>query len=369
VAKSTNMGKTRYAGIYRRPNGKYLARIRNRFGNLSKAFTALDAAHRWRRDTLADLENGRAVVLDGEVVTVAEAESQRRKAAGRTLADLIDRFKLTGECRVPPPHLDQYTEDLGDKPVDEITRADVQALLEKHTQGRAPATFNRYRAGIHRLMNYAREVDWVRDNVVTGIKRKREDNRRDRLISPDEEMALLAACETHDTQGRLPTMFALLMATGARVGELQGLTWGDLDLKAGTARLGWGTTKNNQARTLIIRGVALERLKAYAKVQPLNKDELVFRNDVGHSPYDATKEFRVVADSLGLRDVVLHNCRHTFATRIARVPGMTLVMLRDALGHKSLAMVQRYTHEMTDDLAAKIEAMLSRRSNLTCNRL
>ena len=74
VAKSTNMGKTRYAGIYRRPNGKYLARIRNRFRNLSKAFAALDAAHRWRRDTLSDLENGRAVVIDGEVLTTAEAE-------------------------------------------------------------------------------------------------------------------------------------------------------------------------------------------------------------------------------------------------------------------------------------------------------
>ncbi|MCB0066024.1 MAG: tyrosine-type recombinase/integrase [Caldilineaceae bacterium] len=360
MAKSiSTMGKTRYAGIYRRPGGKYLARIRNRYGNVSKAFTDLDGAYRWRRDAMSDLENGRAVVLEGEVVGVEEAERRQRQGQGRTLKDLIKRFKQTGECRVPQPHLDQYEDTLGDLSVDEITRADVQDLLDKHTTGRAPATFNRYRAGVHRLMNFARELDWVRDNVVTGIKRKREDNRRDRLISPDEEKALLKACEAHDPQGRLATIFSLLMATGCRVGELQGLTWGALDLKAGTARLGWGTTKNGHARTLVIRGAALARLKQYAKIQPLSKNELVFIHDTGNRPYDATKEFRVVADGLSLTDVVLHNARHTFATRLARVPGMTLVMLRDALGHKSLAMVQRYAHEMTDDLAAKIEEMLS----------
>lgn len=86
------MGKTRYAVIYRRPNGKYLARIRNRLGNLSKAFSALDAAHRWRCDTLSDLENGRAVVLGGEVVTVAEAERQWT-APGFEEASTLERMK------------------------------------------------------------------------------------------------------------------------------------------------------------------------------------------------------------------------------------------------------------------------------------
>ena len=82
----------------------------------------------------------------------------------------------------------------------------------------------------------------------------------------------------------------------------------------------------------------------------------MFQSDSG-SVYEVTKAFRGVADSLGLHDVILHSCRHTFATRMARVPGMTLVMLRDALGHKSLSMVQRYAHEMTDDLGSFIDKM------------
>ena len=357
MAKTTTMGKTRYAGVYRRTNGKYLARIRNRFGNVSQAFTDLDAAYRWRRDTLSDLENGRAKIVDGEVLSAEEVERRRRTASGRTLSDLIDRFEKTGECRIRAAYLNFWRDELGKMLIDEITRAKIRTCLDK-IEG-APATYNRYRSGIHRLMSYANEVDWINGNPVTGIKLKREDNRRDRIISPDEEKALLAACEAHDPRGRLATMFALAVGTGARVGEIQGLTWGVLDLKAGTARLGYGTTKNREPRTLVIRGDALARLKEYAKVQPLNPDELLFVDDNGSRPYDVTKEFRLTADSIGLTDVVMHNARHTFATRLARVPGMTLVMLRDALGHKTLAMVQRYAHEMTDDLGAAIDRMMS----------
>jgi len=43
---------------------------------------------------------------------------------------------------------------------------------------------------------------------------------------------------------------------------------------------------------------------------------------------------------------------------LSRVPGMTMTQLRDAGGWKSLAMVARYSHEMTDDLASKLEQML-----------
>jgi hypothetical protein len=41
---------------------------------VSRAFTDLDAAYRLRRDTESDLQQGRAVVLDGEVVSMEEVE-------------------------------------------------------------------------------------------------------------------------------------------------------------------------------------------------------------------------------------------------------------------------------------------------------
>ena len=72
-----------------------------------------------------------------------------------------------------------------------------------------------------------------------------------------------------------------------------------------------------------------------------------------HDPQNKTPA--ALADSLGLHDVSMHCARHTFATRFARILGVTLVQLRDAHGHNSLAMVQRYAHEMASDLAAMME--------------
>ena len=89
---------------------------------------------------------------------------------------------------------------------------------------------------------------------------------------------------------------------------------------------------------------------------PISQGASVFLADSG-SRYDATKQFRKAADKIGDK-ATLHDCRHTWATRLARVPGMTITQLRDAGGWKSLAMVARYSHEMTDDLAEKLEQML-----------
>ena len=113
MGQNTTMKKTRYAGIYRRPNGKYLARIRNRFGTTSQAFTDLDAANRWRRNTLSDLEHGRAELVDGEVLTAEEAARRRKSTDGRTLKDLIDRFQKTGECRIRAAYLNYWRDELG----------------------------------------------------------------------------------------------------------------------------------------------------------------------------------------------------------------------------------------------------------------
>ena len=161
------------------------------------------------------------------------------------------------------------------------------------------------------------------------------------------------ASQTQDASGLI---FALCMATGARVDEITSLLWKHIDLKRGTSRLGEGSAKNSEPRTLVVRGRALDRLKGYSKVQPLNKKELVVTSSSG-GLFDATKEFKKAAASIG-ETATLHVCRHTWAMRLSRVSGMTMTQIRDAGGWKSLAIVARYSHEMTDDLASKLEQML-----------
>ena len=349
------MTKTRVRGVYKHKSGGYIARLRRKGVSISRTFASLTSAERWITQTRIGLDDGDLVIRDGEVLSKNEAQRQERTLLNRNLDSLIKRLVDSGECRVKENHLLAIQAELGSKFVEDLTRAECLEFLESHTRGKAPATFNRWRAALHRVMAFAIEVDWRQDNPVTGIKRRSEKgNRRDRLITPSEEKALQAACDAHDTQ--LGLIFALCMATGARVSEITDLTWRDVDLVRGTLRLGEGATKNYEPRTLVVRGRALDRLKEFTKVVPITRDAAVFVSDSG-TRYDATKQFRKAADKIGDK-ATLHDCRHSWATRLARVPGMTITQLRDAGGWKSLAMVARYSHEMTDDLADKLELML-----------
>lgn len=336
------------AGIYRRGTS-YLVRVRSKHGNIASSFTDLKAARSWQRKTQVALERGERVVHNGKLVSPAIARTD-----GRTLSDAIERYQRDPDCRISPSLLQFFNKQFGEVALVDLGTDQIAEALE--TIDRTPATRNRYRAAIHRLLTVAvREWRWIDHNPASGVKLRKENNRRDVVFSKDDEEQILAACEQADPRGRLPLLFRLGLATGARAGELTGLTWGDLDLAAGTARL--GRTKNDHPRTLVIRGTALDALKAYAKARPLKSGELVFVNDRDDGPFELSKHFRPVADSLGLEHVRFHDTRHTFATRFARTPGVTLTMLRDALGHRTLAMVQRYAHEQTDAVAEALERM------------
>jgi integrase len=324
------------AGIYKRGK-RYLARIRGPYGQIAQSFTAKASAEAWRRQTMVGLEEGRLAIRDGEVITTAEAERADKVAEGKTLEEAIKLFKKSGECRVRKHYLDHFIKRLGDTPVDEITPREITDALD--TLGScAPATRNRYRSAISRVLKFAMtELHWVDRNVARATASRTEDNARDHVISPEEETLLQAACDAHDE--RLGLLFALGMGTGARAGELLGLTWKQVDLEAGRAVL--PRTKNGDGRTLVIRGDALARLRAYGKVRRI--DGRLFANDVGRGGYELSKHFRKVCDDLD--------------TRLA--PHVPLQVLAAALGHRTLQMVQRYAHLQTEDLEAQIARALA----------
>ena len=61
-----------------------------------------------------------------------------------------------------------------------------------------------------------------------GVKLLKENNERDRILSPDEYVRLLAACPPH-----LKPIVKVAYYTAMRQGEILSLTWGQVDLKRG----------------------------------------------------------------------------------------------------------------------------------------
>ena len=156
------------------------------------------------------------------------------------------------------------------------------------------------------------------------------------------------------------TIVLLAITTGMRRGEIIGLRWHDIDFKY--QRITLRITKNNETRSVPLAGPALTSLKERAKVRPIDSTSFVFPS---RGKKGLTKSFNMdyawilVRTEADLVDFRFHDLRHTTASFLA-MSGATLREIADILGHKTLAMVQRYSHLTDDHRSATVERMVDK---------
>jgi integrase len=200
------------------------------------------------------------------------------------------------------------------------------------------------------------------ENPLAKIPDRKEPQGRVRFLTPDERSALLEKCKAESAD--LYALAICALCTGARAGELLGLTWRDVDLERKRATL--NRTKNDERRALTLAGPALDVLRERSKVRRIDTD-LVFPappaeqpSEAGEPrpvrPYDYAKAFRSAVDAAGIADFRFHDLRHTAASYLA-MNGATTGEIAAVLGHKTLAMVKRYAHLSDQHVAGVVERM------------
>jgi integrase len=65
-----------------------------------------------------------------------------------------------------------------------------------------------------------------------------------------------------------------------------------------------------------------------------------------------------ILEAAGIKDFRFHDLRHTTASMLA-AQGASLLEIADVLGHKTLAMVKRYSHLVVEHKAKVIEKMVA----------
>jgi integrase len=232
---------------------------------------------------------------------------------------------------------------------------------------RTPATVNRYIAALSHAMTFAvKERRLIDRNPVGDIRREKEPRGRTRFLSDEERKALLAACAKSDWTP-LRALVLLAITTGARRGELISLKWANVDMKTGRALV--QESKNDEQRTLPLAGKALEALREL-KLNNSARSEYVFPAptvvldpETNKPQLDAPFEYfdshwYSARDTAGLDDFHFHDLRHTTASMLA-AQGCSLLEIADVLGHKTLAMVKRYSHLLVDHKSKVIEKMIA----------
>jgi integrase len=219
---------------------------------------------------------------------------------------------------------------------------------------RSPATVNRFLATLAHVFTIARrEWHWLSHSPMAGVSKLPESRGRLRYLSDEERKALLSETAKDST---LHTLVVIALSTACRAGELQKLTWGDVDLKAG--RLLFRETKNAQPRAVTLHGTAKLLLEEHAKVRN-PKGGRVFQSVKGKT-YRYTPAFTSAVDAAGIKGFRFHDLRHSAATYLAGA-GATEQQLRAIGGWKS-NVVNKYVHLAAEDASAALEKLAAKLS-------
>ena len=188
-----------------------------------------------------------------------------------------------------------------------------------------------------------KEWEWCRENPVSRVSMERENNKRDRWLSPEEEARLLECCAPW-----LRDVVTVALHTGMRMGEILELTWGGVDFNRRTVTV--LRSKNGERRTIPVNETVLSVLRQKSKVRSL-MTELVFCSKA-FTPLESghmRRSFRLALSKAQIEDFHFHDLRHTFATRLVQA-GVDLYKVQRLLGHKSPVMTQRYAHHYPESL-------------------
>jgi integrase len=192
-------------------------------------------------------------------------------------------------------------------------------------------------------------------NPTTGLELPAVEGSRERVASPGEAEALLAALPERDR-----ALWATAMYAGLRRGELLALRWEDVDLTGGVihverswdAKEGVVTSKSRSARRSVpIAGVLREHLVEH-KLRSGRHVGLVFGTSASQpfTPSNVRKRANAAWAYVGLKPIGLHECRHTFASLMIAA-SVNAKALTAYMGHSSVMITyDRYGHLMPGNM-------------------
>ena len=170
----------------------------------------------------------------------AGAKKAARKAAlapvdENTIDAALALFLAKYESRGRPNTVKQATRiltkevlpTLKGRRVADVKRRDVRELIER-VETRAPVLANRTLAIARLFFAWCVDQEIVELNPCAGIRAPAVDTLRDRALTDDEIAALWSATDTLSQPFR--DLIRLLILTGARLNEVAGMVWAEIDL-------------------------------------------------------------------------------------------------------------------------------------------
>ena len=287
---------------------------------------------------------------DREAITVTELAERfdREHIALRVKESTAKGYRRMVERVILPA--------LGRHRVTEVTRADIAKL--HHDMRHIPYDANRCLEIISKMFNLA-EMWGLRPDGTNPRKhiKKYAEAKRERFLSAAELRRVGEVLREMDEEGvELASAIAavrLLILTGCRLGEIMRLKWEYVDFDGRALRL---PDSKTGAKTVHLGLPAVDVLKSIARTK--DNPWVVTGTLPGAPLYDLQPFWQRVRARAGLKDVRIHDFRHTFAST-AVAAGQGLPMIGKLLGHTQVQTTARYAHLAADPVKSAADSVSS----------
>ena len=343
TGRSCNCRPSYEAWVYNRRAGRKIRRT----------FPTLAAAKGWRADAQVGLRAGRLQQpSQARLRPTAEAWLAAARA-GTVLTRSGDRYRPATLAGYEAALRDRILPDLGGARLGDITRADVQEIADRMlADGLDPSTIRNALMPLRAICRRAVARGEATVNPTSGLELPAVRGRRERIASPAEAAALLAALPEADR-----ALWATALYGGLRRGELQALRHEDVDLRAALIRVerAWdeknrvlGPPKSAAGRRSVPVAGGLRGLLAEHQVRSGRRSGLLF-GSAEEQPFTASAVWRRARRAWAksqLAPIGLHEARHTFASLMIAA-GVNARALSAYMGHSSVSITyDRYGHLM-----------------------
>jgi len=256
---------------------------------------------------------------------------------------------------------------LGRTALVKLTAPDVLKYQKtKLVSGLSARTVTYHRAILRRALADAVKWELVHKNAAALTSPPRAVRHEVSPFTPDEARTFLSKIPGN----RLEALYVMAMGTGMRQGELLGLTWRNVDLDSGAARVRQQMQRVNgkltlvepktaqSRRTVALPAIVVTALTAYRERQRFQRKwagsrwqehGLVFTTTIG-TPLDnsnVTHNFQKTLSDAKIRKQRFHDLRHCAAT-LMLAQGADLRTIMDVLGHSTITLTANTYAHLTD---------------------
>jgi integrase/recombinase XerD len=233
-----------------------------------------------------------------------------------------------------------------DKPLQTVTLGDLQSFADSLT-GKDNSR-KRIISSVKSLFTFGQKLGYLQFNVAAALKAPKPKNTLAERILTESEVLTMIALTTKD---RDKVLLRLLYASAGRVSEICGLCWRDVQPSGDSGQV---TLFGKGGDTRAVK-LSKETWKSLQSIRNgASNDSPVFASQMGGAMV-ASRVWQIVreaAQRAGIDgNVSPHWFRHSHASH-ALDRGASVALVRDTLGHSSLAVTSRYTHAKPDQSSA-----------------